>query len=742
MVDQDKLIKKGIKYTDTLFDEISKRVESGVRTSDTLEAFLNKTKGYTENNPLVTSGYDKEMLKIILEETNNHKFSRPSQKELVRVTIENQVGELIKDVGDDLKDTVRQIVKTGYNENWSQDKIAEEISGNILTLRNKRARTIARTEIARTATISDYIINKEMGATHFYVECRNTACPICKAAWHKHWKPENDDSFTPKETTAGGKGWVGDNKFSMTDTKMLPPIHPNCRCVPYFISDEDGKPVKPQPDDVPDPTPEQLKKNLTPAERDKYENYKRNIPRQIKWLQDNPNAAPEEIAKHQKRLNFMQKKLNELKRKAVGGSVGKPAQPKKQPQPKPQPQAKPKTPKKQAEPKQSQPKLQPYDTGLPQNKKLSKTEINNLPEQDRKRYRYLKRYMERFQQIHRDHVNYTEAERQDAWNRMVAMSDEWKKLNRKAVQLNRLKRRKEAKTFRQTPKSQKNVKSKSEPIFDKSKILTKEQLDKMSMAELAQHHNANYKGVEVHPDDNRRYHTFEQKFDNGETFVLRFDEKAVNSYNKKGIATANEIIDQVFKVPAVLRQETREIWFKDTQKGLHGDTLGERTGGYNMRHRYNPFFDGFDHKIVINPKYFKGGGRGQYAFLWNNRDPNDARDWKMTIVHEFNHSGDWSQDIWDHEGGVEHSAHDEYKKIVNEEGGFTWYANTQISEDYAEHGGYIGYMETNPSEQHKKIKIERYENGRFITKQITYEEYKQMYPKHYAYFMKKFKEGF
>lgn len=428
MVDQDKLIKKGIKYTDTLFDGISKRVESGVRTSDTLEAFLNKTKGYTENNPLVTSGYDKEMLKIILEETNNHKFSRPSQKELVRVTIENQVGELIKDVGDDLKDTVRQIVKTGYNENWSQDKIAEEISDNILTLRNKRARTIARTEIARTATISDYIINKEMGATHFYVECRNTACPICKEAWHKHWKPENDDSFTPKETTAGGKGWVGDNKFSMTDTKMLPPIHPNCRCVPYFISDEDGKPVKPQPEDVPDPTPEQLKKNLTPAERDKYENYKRNIPRQMKWLQDNPNAAPEEIAKHQKRLNFMQKKLNELKRKALGGSVGKPVQPKKQP--KPQPQAKPKTNKKQAEPKQ--PQLQPDDTGLPGNRNPHRSEFHKLSWKERRRWYDLQAEMKYNRSIY-DDPNQTPEARKTAWQKMKSLSAEWKALNRKAM---------------------------------------------------------------------------------------------------------------------------------------------------------------------------------------------------------------------------------------------------------------------------------------------------------------------
>lgn len=239
MPSKDKLIKQGIRYTDKLFDEISKRLEKGVRASDTLEAFLEKTAGYTSGNPLVESGYYDKMMKLILQETNNHKFSRPAQKELVRLTIENRVGDLITDVGEDVRDSVREVVKDGYNNNLSQDEIATNISNKVSAIKGKRAKAIARTEIARTATISDYIINKERGATHFYVECRNTACPICKEAWHKHWSKANDESFKPKDQSAGGKGWIGDRTYSMQDTAMLPPIHPNCRCVPYFISEDD-----------------------------------------------------------------------------------------------------------------------------------------------------------------------------------------------------------------------------------------------------------------------------------------------------------------------------------------------------------------------------------------------------------------------------------------------------------------------------------------------------------------------
>ena len=184
MVSQDKLIKTGIRYTDSLFEEIIRRLSQGVLSSDTLEEFIAQTNEYTSANPLVTSGYQTTMLNLILAETNNHKFSRPAQKELTRVVIENKVGERIANVGEDIKATVREIVKDGYNNNLSQQEIAENIAKEISTIRNTRARTIARTEIARTATVSDYIINKERGATHFSVECRNTCCNKCALTYH------------------------------------------------------------------------------------------------------------------------------------------------------------------------------------------------------------------------------------------------------------------------------------------------------------------------------------------------------------------------------------------------------------------------------------------------------------------------------------------------------------------------------------------------------------------------------
>lgn len=218
MVSEDKLIKQGIKYTDALFEELIRRLQKGVLDNDTLEAFLEATKEYTTNNPLQSTGYTDTMLALILAETNNHKFSRPSQRELTRVTIESYVGNLITNVGEDIKQRVRDIVTEEYNnpEGSNPQRMAKRISDEVEGIKNKRARTIARTEIARTSTVSDYIIAKERGATHYTVNCRSTRCNICKKLYCKN--------------NATG----GDVEYSIDDTDNLPPLHPNCRCSANF----------------------------------------------------------------------------------------------------------------------------------------------------------------------------------------------------------------------------------------------------------------------------------------------------------------------------------------------------------------------------------------------------------------------------------------------------------------------------------------------------------------------------
>ena len=228
MVSQSKLIKKGINYTDALFEEIINRLQNGVNSSDTLEEFLVNNQEYTSANPLVSTGYQDTMINLVLSETNNHRFSRPSQRELTRVTISEQLGTLISNVGEEVKQTIRDIVTEEYGRGSNPQKMAKRFSTELGGINKRRARVIARTEIARTSTISDYIISKEQGATHYTVGCRSTRCQYCK------------DLYCNTSETGG------DVEFSIDDTEHLPPLHPNCRCVADFYKKKG--PVKEEPE--------------------------------------------------------------------------------------------------------------------------------------------------------------------------------------------------------------------------------------------------------------------------------------------------------------------------------------------------------------------------------------------------------------------------------------------------------------------------------------------------------------
>jgi len=757
---QEKLIKQGIKYTDSLFAEISKRIEQGVLSTDTLEDFLDKYhKAYPDNgNPLVTLGYDKEMVKLILSETNNHKFTRPAQKELVRVTIENRVGDNIVDVGDEIRDSVRDIVKDGYNQRLSQDEIAENISSKVTGIKNRRARAIARTEIARAATVSDYIINKEMGATHFYVECRNTACPVCKNAWHNKWTPENDSSFNPSDTSAGGKGWIGDKTYSMNDTKMLPPLHPNCRCVPYFIND--GSTSEPN---TREPTREELSNNLTASERAKYANYKRSIQSHEQWLRDNPNASEKAISGHRKRLEDARRKLEELRVKAIGGVEAPVVQPAPEPTPEPK-QPKPKTTPKEPEPKaEPKPKPKPQREPVPISEPKTPTREQldkNLTQKERKEYKDIE-YEIKWANDILNKASSTDKQKAYAKTRLDAITPRFNELSNKALGLTPKRTRKSSKTKRKTKKTK-------EPVqLDKPKNarLTKEECDSLTFEQLAEHHNATYKGlVKIAEDGNKEYHVFEQTFDNGETFKLHFEKGAVNSYNKEGIASANEIIHESFKVPELLRKETNELWFRNTQKTVAENKRGtgfrsfaNNEGGLNtstnkkwydvMKRMGKDVLNDPNHRIAINPKYFKKLKSFGDIINWRDR-PQKTTSWKHAIHHEFIHSIDTNRDIWKNDK-TRLCSREEYLEIERAEPDFTVYAHEKISESYAEHGGYISYMLANPEEQSKKITIlsfERDEKGRRtsfnpIQEEIDFEEYKRRFPKHYEYFTKLLEEG-
>ena len=222
MVSEDKLIKQGIRYTNRLFEELKKRLTKDISKYDSYEDYLADHSNYLIENPLNAAGYNETLTRLILQSTNNVKYSRPAQKKLTQIVIENTVGDLISNVGEDIKTSVRDIVKQGFIEQKAPQDIADDISNGIDVINNTRANAIARTEVKRANTVSNYVVSKERGANAYYVDCHPEACPLCVEYYGEGENAPGDD-----------KGH--DNIYPIDDTEHLPPVHPNCRCSATFI---------------------------------------------------------------------------------------------------------------------------------------------------------------------------------------------------------------------------------------------------------------------------------------------------------------------------------------------------------------------------------------------------------------------------------------------------------------------------------------------------------------------------
>ena len=212
MVSADKLIKVGVKYSDKYFETLKNIYNNAYRNNDSLEDFLNETKDYSIGNPLEAGGFKEQLTNLVVASTNDIRFSRPAQKALMNTIISNTTGELITNVGDDIKAGVRDIVSRGYSEGkLNHNRVADEINSKLDGINRKRARTIARTEIKRAQTTSNYVVARERGANAYTYKCGAKPCDICI----------EDCGET----------------FPIDDMEHLPPRHPNCMCGVSFFKD-------------------------------------------------------------------------------------------------------------------------------------------------------------------------------------------------------------------------------------------------------------------------------------------------------------------------------------------------------------------------------------------------------------------------------------------------------------------------------------------------------------------------
>lgn len=204
MAREDVLIKNGIKYTDKLFKTILKRIEPAVYDSETFEEFLEKTAPFTVQNPLLTLGAVEHATDSVLLSVADKKFSYEANRKLTEQAIQDTTAHMVTNVGEDVKQTIRDTIQTGFKENKLRQDIMKDLTQNVEAINNTRAKVIYRTEIKRAQTISNYISARERGATHYYCNCAADPCPECEDLYEG-----------------------GDTMFELDDISNLPPVHPS-----------------------------------------------------------------------------------------------------------------------------------------------------------------------------------------------------------------------------------------------------------------------------------------------------------------------------------------------------------------------------------------------------------------------------------------------------------------------------------------------------------------------------------
>lgn len=269
--------------------------------------------------------------------------------------------DLIKNLTGDLQSTVKNKILQGiitgenpYNLAQTLEKAGVTRLDNSSFTARQRATMIAKTETSRmqnTGMVQSYL---NEGFTQVKILTAEDS-HVCSTCLYYAYHYETDKGIT----------YTGNEQERVHDIVELikggrfPPFHPFCRCTYLTVwetkTDAPENPpvinltplsvkIRKAEEELPEPTKKQLMKNLRPAEREKYESYKRNIPRQEQWLRDNPNAPAEEIAKHEKRLAFLKKKYLELKKKALGADANVPVNKPKTPKKPVTEEPKPKTP--------------------------------------------------------------------------------------------------------------------------------------------------------------------------------------------------------------------------------------------------------------------------------------------------------------------------------------------------------------------------------------------------------------
>lgn len=213
-----KQINPNTKRMKALMRDVRGNVVRLTRNSKDLEEWSEKLAPYTASNCFVTGIHaDKarEIVNMIADVVVQTSLPSGANAEIVKGTMAEACMTLVTNVGEDIKTELQRIAVESYNNRLAPQETAKVIGEKIDSLSKTRCQAIARTETCRAANIANYLNAKKMGARSYSVICNEGACEYCL------------DEYGDNEDTI----------YDINDTENLPPLHPNCRCTPYWRMD-------------------------------------------------------------------------------------------------------------------------------------------------------------------------------------------------------------------------------------------------------------------------------------------------------------------------------------------------------------------------------------------------------------------------------------------------------------------------------------------------------------------------
>ena len=133
-----------------------------------------------------------------------------TKQQIVSLINDNSMKYVTK-LGDDIKLEMSKVLKDAVVKGETANDTVTKLQG-VMNSNAARARTIVRTETMRAANSAGYAQAISEGKRYYIVDSRAEACRVCK------------------------KKFTGE-VFDIEDSDPMPPLHPNCACVPMFFDD-------------------------------------------------------------------------------------------------------------------------------------------------------------------------------------------------------------------------------------------------------------------------------------------------------------------------------------------------------------------------------------------------------------------------------------------------------------------------------------------------------------------------